>query len=100
MKKEIHSRLEAAKEQDYDRENLLSRTNEAMDVKKAEVETLHHRVRAAEQEFEETKDNTNAQKMKSDAQIEKMEKELQRMRASLTDSVMLMEQREINTNIE
>ena len=43
---------------------------------------------------------TNSQKMASDAQIEKMEKELARMRAGLTESVQLMEQREMNTNIE
>ena len=43
---------------------------------------------------------TTAQKMASDAQIEKMEKELAKMRAGLTESVQLMEQREINTNIE
>jgi kinetochore protein NDC80 len=38
--------------------------------------------------------------MASDAQVEKMERELAKMRASLTESVQLMEQREINTNIE
>lgn len=38
--------------------------------------------------------------MGSDAQIEKMEKELAKMRAGLSESVQLMEQREINTNIE
>lgn len=38
--------------------------------------------------------------MASDAQIEKLEKELARMRTSLTESVQLMEQREMNTNIE
>jgi kinetochore protein NDC80 len=43
---------------------------------------------------------TNSQKMASDAQIEKMEKELARMRAGLTESVQLMEQREMNTNLE
>ena len=43
---------------------------------------------------------TNAQKMASDAQIEKLEKELARMRTNLTESVQLMEQREMNTNLE
>ena len=47
-----------------------------------------------------TKQITNSQKMASDAQIEKMEKELARMRAGLTESVQLMEQREMNTNLE
>ena len=38
--------------------------------------------------------------MASDAQIEKLEKELARMRTTLTESVQLMEQREMNTNLE
>ncbi len=43
---------------------------------------------------------TTTQKMASDTQIEKMEKELAKMRAGLSESVQLMEQREMNTNIE
>lgn len=38
--------------------------------------------------------------MASDTQIEKMEKELAKMRASLTESAQLMEQREMTTNLE
>jgi kinetochore protein NDC80 len=38
--------------------------------------------------------------MASDAQIERMEKELNKMRDDLSESVQLMEQREINTNLE
>lgn len=38
--------------------------------------------------------------MTSDAQIEKLEKELAKMRTTLTESVQLMEQREMNTNLE
>ena len=43
---------------------------------------------------------TNTQKVASDVQIEKMEKELAKMRANLSESVQLIEQREMNTNIE
>ena len=43
---------------------------------------------------------TQAQKWSSDAQIEKMEKDLSRMRNGLTESVQLLEQREINSTIE
>ncbi|GAM87967.1 hypothetical protein ANO11243_059960 [Dothideomycetidae sp. 11243] len=100
LRHEINERSTAALEKDLGNQELLNKISEAIEDKVAEVETLSHRVRAAEQEFEETKENTNAQKMKSDAQIEKMEKELQRMRAGLTESVQLMEQREMNTNIE
>jgi kinetochore protein NDC80 len=38
--------------------------------------------------------------MASDAQIEKMEKELKKMRAGLGESVQLMEQREMSVHLE
>ena len=38
--------------------------------------------------------------MNSEAQIEKLEKELANMRVTLGESVQLMEQREMNTNLE
>ncbi|KAJ6167732.1 hypothetical protein N7497_000575 [Penicillium chrysogenum] len=85
---------------DLERRNLLDNIKEAMDEKRSEVEALEHRRRAAEEEFERTKEITTTQKLASDAQIEKMEKELAKMRATLSDSVQLMEQREMNTNIE
>lgn len=100
LRKEISERRNAALEQDMNNHDLLDKIKEAMDDKKAEVEGLEHRVRAAEEEFEKTREITNREKMASDAQIEKMEKELSKMRASLSESVQLMEQREINTNIE
>ncbi|CAI4219438.1 unnamed protein product [Parascedosporium putredinis] len=80
--------------------DLLDGIKEAIEDKRNEVETLGHRVRAAEEEYEKTKEVTTAQKLNSDAQIEKMEKELAKMRAGLTESVQFMEQREMNTNIE
>ena len=43
---------------------------------------------------------TSTQKVASDAQVEKMEKELAKMRSGLDESVQLMEQRDMNTNIE
>lgn len=100
LRKEVSERRNEALERDMNNHDLLDKIREAIDDKVAEVEALGHRVRAAEEEFEKTKEITNAQKMASDAQIEKMEKELARMRASLTESVQLMEQREMNTNLE
>lgn len=100
LRKDISERRNEALEKDMNNHNLLDKIREAIDDKVAEVEAMGHRVRAAEEEFEKTKEITNAQKMASDAQIEKMEKELARMRASLTESVQLMEQREMNTNLE
>lgn len=100
LRKEINERRKRAIDDDLERRNLLDNIKEAMDEKRSEVEALEHRRRAAEEEFERTKEIATTQKLASDAQIEKMEKELAKMRASLTESVQLMEQREMNTNIE
>lgn len=100
LRKEISERRSASMETMMQEHELLDALKEAMDDKRNEVETLEHKVRAAEEEHEKTKEVTNAQRMNSDAQIEKMEKELAKMRANLSESVQLMEQREMNVNIE
>ncbi|KAJ5093990.1 hypothetical protein N7456_009851 [Penicillium angulare] len=100
LRKEINERRKQGIDDDLERRNLLDNIKEAMDEKRSEVEALEHRRRAAEEEFERTKEITTTQKLASDAQIEKMEKELAKMRATLSESVQLMEQREMNTNIE
>lgn len=100
LRKEINERRKLAMDTDMTHRDLLDNIKEAMDEKRSEVEALEHKRRAAEEEFEKTKEITTTQKLASDAQIEKMEKELAKMRATLTESVQLMEQREMNTNIE
>ncbi|KAI9693578.1 MAG: kinetochore-associated Ndc80 complex subunit ndc80 [Bogoriella megaspora] len=100
LRKDISERRNAALETDMNNQDLLDKIREAMDDNQAEVEALGHRVRAAEEEFERTREIGQEQKMKSDTQIERMEKELAKMRQGLGESVQLMEQREMNTNIE
>ena len=100
LRKEISERRSAAMDDMMKDHDLLDGIKEAIEDKRSEVEALNHRVRAAEEEYEKTKEVTQAQKMSSDAQIEKMEKDLSRMRNGLTESVQLLEQREINSTIE
>lgn len=100
LRKEISERRSASMDTMMKDHELLDNIKEAMEDKRNEVETLEHRVRAAEEEHEKTKEVTTAQRMASDAQIEKMEKELAKMRSNLSESVQLMEQREMNVNIE
>ncbi|KAI9803031.1 MAG: hypothetical protein M1825_002266 [Sarcosagium campestre] len=100
LRKEVYERRGEAQEADLKNHELLDHIKEAIDDKRSDVEALEHRVRAAEEEFEKTKEITTTQKIASDTQIEKLEKELAKMRAGLTESVQLMEQREMNTNIE
>ncbi|KAH8663051.1 HEC/Ndc80p family-domain-containing protein [Tricladium varicosporioides] len=100
LRKEIYDRRTVARDEMEKHHDLLDGIKEAIEDKRGEVEALEHRVRAAEEEYEKTKEVTTTQKLASDTQIEKMEKELAKMRAGLTESVQLMEQREMNTNIE
>lgn len=99
LRKEISERRAMAVDADMKNHELLDSIKEAIDDKKAEVEALQHKVRAAEEEYEKTKDVTSTQKSASDAQIEKMEKELAKMRGEWGESVQVLEQREMNTNI-
>lgn len=100
LRKEISERRNLALEEAMRNTDFLDSVREAMDDKQAEVEGLGHKIRAAEEEFEKTREITGAQKMTLDAQIERMEKELAKLRAGVQESVQLMEQREINTNLE
>ncbi|KAF2661235.1 HEC/Ndc80p family protein-like protein [Lophiostoma macrostomum CBS 122681] len=100
LRKEIAERRNAALEADMNNHDLLDKIKEAMDDKQSEVEALGHRVAQAEEELEKLREITSTQKTASDAQIEKMEKELSRMRNNLGDSVQLMVQREMAVNIE
>ena len=100
LRKEISERRAMAVDADMKNHELLDSIKEAIDDKKAEVEALQHKVRAAEEEYEKTKDVTSTQKSASDAQIEKMDKELAKMRGEWGESVQVLEQREMNTNIE
>lgn len=100
LRKEIAERRNAALEADMNNHDLLDKIKEAMDDKVAEVEALGHRVAQAEEELEKLREITNTQKSQSDAQIERMEKELGRMKSGLGESVQLMVQREMAVNIE
>lgn len=100
LRKEISERRTVAMDEMMKHHDLLDGIKEAIEDKRSEVGALEHKVRAAEEEYEKTKEVTQTQKLASDAQIEKTEKELAKMRAGLSESVQLMEQREMNTNIE
>ncbi|KAI0477670.1 HEC/Ndc80p family protein [Xylariaceae sp. FL0804] len=100
LRREISERRSEAMDVMLKDHDLLDGIKEAIEDKRNEVEALEHRVRSAEEEYEKTKEVTTTQKLASDTQIEKMEKELAKMRAQLTESVQILEQKEMNTNIQ
>ena len=56
LRKDVSDRRNAALEADMNNHDLLDKIKEAIDDKQAEVEGLGHRVRAAEEEFEKTRE--------------------------------------------
>ncbi|KAI0155307.1 HEC/Ndc80p family protein [Xylariaceae sp. FL1272] len=100
LKSDISERRSEAADAMMKDHDLLDGIKEAIEDKRNEVEALEHRVRAAEEEYDKTKQVTQTQKMASDAQIEKTENQLANLRAELSESVQLMEQKEVNTNIQ
>ena len=59
LRKEINERRTLAVDADMKNHELLDSIKEAIDDKRSEVEALEHRVRAAEEEFEKTKEVCN-----------------------------------------
>jgi kinetochore protein NDC80 len=100
LRREISDRRGAAMEDMMRDHELLDGIKEAIADRHSENDALQHRVHAAELECEKTKEITQAQKMFSDTQIEKMEAELSRMRSGLAEVVRVLEQREISTTME
>ena len=56
LKKEVNKRRNAASDEDVENQKILDDLSEAIDDKRNEIEALEHRVRAAEEEFEKTKE--------------------------------------------
>ena len=100
LRKEINERRKAAQESDLNNREVLDSVHEALAEKHSEVETLNHRVHTASQEYEKLKETTQTSQTQSSSQIERMEKELGRMRSGLDEGVLATEQREMQTNLE
>lgn len=100
LRKSISERRNANLEEDMAKIDILDKTREALEDKHSELETLKHRVSASSEEFEKTREISSAQSMASEAQIERMEKELNKVRLGLNENVQLMEQKEMAVNLE
>ena len=62
LRKEVAERRNAAAEADMNNKDLLDKIREALEDKQQEVEGLGHRVRAAEEEFEKTREVSIAER--------------------------------------
>ncbi|KJX94426.1 hec ndc80p family protein [Zymoseptoria brevis] len=100
LRKTLSDRRNTALEDDMAKIDMLDKTREALEDKAAELETLKHRVGGAQEAFEKMREIGATQAMASEAQIEKMEKELGRMRLGIGESVDVISGMEMNVNLE
>ncbi|TKA75472.1 hypothetical protein B0A55_04570 [Friedmanniomyces simplex] len=100
LRKLVSERRNQMLEEDMVKMEMLDKTKEALDDKYAELEGLGHRARAAQEEFEGTREIVQAQFMASEAKIESLEKELGKMRKGVQESVEVMVGREMGVKLE
>ena len=99
LRKEINERRKAAQETDLNARDILDSVGEALSEKHTEVDTLSHRVHLAQQAHTELRESTATAHTQTTAQIEKLEKELARMREGVERGVMELEQREMEVGV-
>ncbi|KAK0937251.1 kinetochore-associated Ndc80 complex subunit ndc80 [Friedmanniomyces endolithicus] len=100
LRKVVSERRNQMLEEDMVKMEMLDKTKEALDDKYAELEGLGHRARAAQEEFEGTREVVQAQHMASESKVESLEKELGKMRKGVKESVEMMVGREMGVNLE
>jgi kinetochore protein NDC80 len=99
LRKEINERRKAAQETDLNARDILDSVGEALSEKHTEVDTLSHRVHLAQQAHTELRESTATAHTQTTAQIEKLEKELAKMREGVARGVMELEQREMEVGV-
>ena len=96
----IQNRRTTALEADAALLEMLSTTGEALEDKRTEVEALEHRVRLASEEFDKLRENVGTARTASEAQVERMERELSRMREGVRSEGEGWEGREVVVAVE
>ncbi|KAK5680199.1 kinetochore-associated Ndc80 complex subunit ndc80 [Elasticomyces elasticus] len=83
LRKSVSDRRTTLQEADLASLDLLDKTREALDDKNAELESLSHRVRLAQEEFEGLRESAGARAMSEEGKIEGLERELGILRRGL-----------------
>ncbi|KAG0635503.1 HEC/Ndc80p family-domain-containing protein [Tuber brumale] len=100
LRQEIGARIHEAQDEAIKTQELIDRIVETLADKRDEVDTLHAKVRTAVDEYQELKETTAAEGNASNAEIEKLEKELASMRLNMSNGVLALEQRMQSVTIE
>ncbi|ETI25361.1 hypothetical protein G647_02133 [Cladophialophora carrionii CBS 160.54] len=99
LRKEINERRKALSESDLNARDFLDNISEALHEKNTEIDNLNYRVNEAGRLYGVLKENGTTQHTQQTSAIEKLEKELSRMREGLARGVVELEQREMEVHI-
>ncbi len=99
LRKEINERRKAAADADLNARDFLDSISEALHEKSAEIDNLNYRVNEASRLYSSLKESNNTAHTQQTSAIEKLEKELARMREGLDRGVVETEQREMEVQV-
>jgi len=99
LRKEINERRKAAADADLNARDFLDNISEALHEKNTEIDNLNYRVNEASRLYASLKESNNTTHTQQTSAIEKLEKELARMREGLERGVVELEQREMESQV-
>ncbi|KAK6340875.1 kinetochore-associated Ndc80 complex subunit ndc80 [Orbilia brochopaga] len=97
---DIAGRIHTAQDVSIKNQDRLDNIQETLKDKAEELETLEARLSAVNDEYSEIKETSAAETSASNAEIEKLERELQSMRINAQSGLLALEQRLQSVNIE
>lgn len=99
LRKEISNRRKEAVEKDLNDREIIDNVNEALHEKSNEIETLSHRVSEAGRVYNSFKESSQTSHMQSVSAVEKLEKELGRLREGVSSGILELERREMECQV-
>ncbi|PUU83643.1 HEC/Ndc80p family-domain-containing protein [Tuber borchii] len=100
LRQEIGARIHEAQDEAIKTQELIDCVVETLADKKDEVDTLQAKLRTVVDEYQELKETLAAEGNSSNAEIEKLEKELASMRLNMPNGALALEQRMQSVTIE
>ncbi|RMD40299.1 hypothetical protein DV735_g4833, partial [Chaetothyriales sp. CBS 134920] len=99
LRREINERRKVAADKDLENRNILDDVSEAMQAKNNEIDSLNWRVQEASRTYASLKETGQISHLQQTSAIEKLEKELARMREGLERGAVDLEQREMEVGL-
>lgn len=99
LRKEINERRKGLAESDLNARDFLDNISEALHEKNTEIDNLNYRVNEAGRVYSTLKETGQTAHTQQTSAVEKLEKELSRMREGLEKGVVELEQREMEVQL-